>query len=129
MVLDDSSTARKIVKEALEKMGFDVVEAMDGEEGLQKLNDLYNVYGKDISSKLKIIISDVEMPRMDGFRFAAKFREDGRFEGIPIVFNSSISDHFSELRGVEAGGEAYLVKFKASVFYDEVARVIRAHMK
>lgn len=129
MVLDDSSTARKIVKEALEKMGFDVVEAMDGEEGLQKLNDLYSVYGKDISSKLRIIISDVEMPRMDGFHFAAKFREDGRFEGIPIVFNSSISDHFSELRGVEAGGEAYLVKFKASVFYDEVARVVRAHMK
>ncbi|OHE12176.1 MAG: fused signal transduction protein/response regulator, partial [Sulfurimonas sp. RIFOXYD12_FULL_36_11] len=106
LVLDDSSTARKIVKEALIKMGFNVVEATDGQEGLEKLDELYEIYGEEISKTLKIIISDVEMPRMDGFHFAANAKEDGRFSTIPIVFNSSISDHFSELRGVEAGGEA-----------------------
>ena len=129
LVLDDSATARKIVKEALGKMGFKVVEAMDGEEGLAKLNELYNTYGENISNNLKIIVSDVEMPKMDGFHFAANVKEDGRFNNIPIVFNSSISDHFSEGRGIEAGGEAYLVKFEASSFYNEVARVVRAHMK
>lgn len=129
LILDDSGTARKIVKEALMKMGFDVLEAMDGQEGLEKLNELYEIYGEKINKNLKIIISDVEMPRMDGFHFAANVKEDGRFSTIPIVFNSSISDHFSELRGVEAGGEAYLVKFKADSFYNEVARVVRAHMK
>jgi len=129
LVLDDSATARKIVKEALMKMGFSVVEAMDGEEGLKKLDDLYENYGDTISETLKIIISDVEMPKMDGFHFAANVKEDGRFKNIPIVFNSSISDHFSEGRGIEAGGEAYLVKFEASSFYNEVARVVRAHMK
>jgi two-component system chemotaxis response regulator CheV len=129
LVLDDSSTARKIVKEALLKMGFDVLEATDGKEGLEKLDELYELYGKELSSTLKIIISDVEMPRMDGFHFAANVKEDGRFNNIPIIFNSSISDHFSENRGVEAGGEAYLVKFKASAFYNEVARIVRAHMK
>ena len=129
LILDDSSTARKIVKEALIKMGFKVVEAMDGEDGLQKLNGLYDTYGDTLTENLKIIISDVEMPKMDGFHFAANVKEDNRFSNIPIVFNSSISDHFSEGRGVEAGGEAYLVKFQASSFYDEVARVVRAHMK
>lgn len=129
LVLDDSSTARKIVKEALVKMGFSVLEAMDGEEGLRKLEDLYNSYGEEIAEHLKIIISDVEMPKMDGFHFAANVKEDGRYKNIPIVFNSSISDHFSEDRGLEAGGEAYLVKFQASTFYDEVARIVRAHMK
>ena len=129
LVLDDSSTARRIVKEALIKMGFKVVEAMDGQDGLEKLEGLYDAYGDDISNHLKLIISDVEMPRMDGFHFAANVKEDGRFANIPIVFNSSISDHFSEGRGLEAGGEAYLVKFEASTFYDEVARVVRAHMK
>jgi len=129
LVLDDSATARKIVKEALIKMGFRVVEAMDGKEGLTKLEDLYNTYGENIADTLKIIISDVEMPKMDGFHFAANVKEDGRFKNIPIVFNSSISDHFSEGRGIEAGGEAYLVKFEASSFYNEVARVVRAHMK
>ncbi|WP_457745978.1 chemotaxis protein [Sulfurimonas sp.] len=129
LVLDDSSTARKIVKDALQKMGFNVVEAMDGEEGLKKLDELYSMYGDTLQEQLKIIISDVEMPRMDGFHFASNVKEDGRFTNIPIVFNSSISDHFSEGRGLEAGGEAYLVKFQASSFYDEVSRVVRAHMK
>ena len=110
-------------------MGFDVVEAGDGEEGLDKLEELYKIYGEKLSKTLKIIISDVEMPRMDGFHFAAKVKDDGRYDNIPIVFNSPISDHFSEIRGKEAGGEGYLVKFQASSFYDEVARVVRAHMK
>ena len=129
LVLDDSSTARKIVKDALEKMGFQVVEAMDGEEGLKKLDEIHGMYGDKIADHLKIIVSDVEMPKMDGFHFAANTKEDGRFNNIPIVFNSSISDSFSEGRGKEAGAEAYLVKFQASSFYDEVARVVRAHMK
>ena len=129
MVLDDSSTARKIVNEALKKMGFDVVEAGDGQEGLDKLDELYGRYGDSIADYLKIIISDVEMPRMDGFHFAANAKDDPRFKEIPIVFNSSISDHFSESRGIEAGGEGYLVKFQGSEFYDEVARVVRAHTK
>ncbi|MDD5158241.1 chemotaxis protein [Sulfurimonas sp.] len=129
LVLDDSSTARRIVKEALVKMGFEVIEAMDGKEGLEKLEELYSVYGKEITNKLKIIISDVEMPRMDGFHFSSNVKEDARFKSIPIIFNSSISDHFSENRGLDAGGEAYMVKFQASIFYDEVSRVVRAHMK
>ena len=129
LILDDSSTARKIVKDALQKMGFTVVEAIDGQEGLEKLEDLYATYGENIAESLKLILSDVEMPRMDGFHFAANVKEDGRFANIPIIFNSSISDHFSEMRGKEAGAEAYLVKFEASSFYDEVARVVRAHMK
>ena len=129
LLLDDSSTARKIVKDALEKMGFDVVEASDGRDGLEKLDDIYAMYEEGISKHLKLIISDVEMPLMDGFHFAANVKEDGRFKEIPIVFNSSISDHFSELRGKDAGAEAYLVKFDASLFYAEVARVVRAHMK
>jgi two-component system chemotaxis response regulator CheV len=129
LVLDDSVTARKIVKEALSKMGFSVVEAIDGKDGLEKLNELYEKYETDISKHLKLIISDVEMPRMDGFHFAANVKEDGRFKNIPIMFNSSISDSFSEERGIKAGGEAYLVKFEASSFYDEVARVVRAHIK
>ncbi|MDD2905625.1 MAG: chemotaxis protein [Sulfurimonas sp.] len=129
LILDDSSTARKIVKEALLKMGFSVIEAIDGQDGLEKLHDLAESYSGDVSQKLKLIISDVEMPRMDGFHFAANVKKDGRFNNIPIIFNSSISDHFSESRGLQAGGEAYLVKFDASAFYNKVADVVRAHIK
>ena len=129
LLLDDSSTARKIVKDALVEMGFKVIEAVDGEQGLVKLDELYDTYGDKLSDNLRLIVSDVEMPRMDGFHFAANVKEDGRFSKIPIVFNSSISDHFSELRGKEAGGEAYLVKFDATTFYDEVARIVNSHVE
>lgn len=129
LILDDSVTARKLVHDALVKMGMRVVEAKDGLEGIEKIKELYDIYGKDLQKELKIIISDVEMPRMDGFHFAANIKEDDRFKDIPIVFNSSISDHFSEIRGKEAGGEAYLTKFDASVFYKEISKVIKSHVK
>jgi two-component system chemotaxis response regulator CheV len=129
LILDDSATARKIEKEALKKMGFDVVEAIDGEEGLKKLDELYTLYKDGVKEKLKLILSDVEMPVMDGFHFAARVKDDPRFEGIPIVFSSSISDAFSEARGKEAGGEEYLVKFDANVFVEKIANVIKSHQK
>ncbi len=129
LLLDDSGTARRIIKDALEQMGFDVIEATDGEQGLKILEDLYDKHGESLPSKLRLIASDIEMPLMDGFHFAAKVKSDNRFKMIPIVFNSSISDHFSEIRGKEAGGEAYLVKFDSNLFYDEVARVVRAHIQ
>jgi two-component system chemotaxis response regulator CheV len=129
LLLDDSGTARRIIKDALEQMGFDVIEATDGEQGIRILEDMYEKHGDTLASKLRLIASDIEMPLMDGFHFAAKVKSDSRFKMIPVVFNSSISDHFSESRGKEAGGEAYLVKFDSNLFYDEVARVVRAHIE
>ncbi|RUM56581.1 MAG: chemotaxis protein CheV, partial [Nautilia sp.] len=123
------ATARKIEKDALKKMGFDVVEAVDGEDGLKKLDELYSLYGDSIKDKLKLILSDVEMPRMDGFHFAARVKDDARFKDIPIVFSSSISDAFSAQRGAEAGGEEYLVKFKADEFVKKITEVIKSHQK
>ncbi|NOQ30869.1 MAG: response regulator [Helicobacteraceae bacterium] len=127
LLLDDSSTARKIISDGLKHMGFRVVTATDGEDGLSKLNDLHSSYGDNLQKELRIIVSDIEMPLMDGFTFAANVKADGRYKDIPIVFSSSISDHFSENRGREAGGEAYLVKFDASTFYKEVTRVLESH--
>jgi len=129
LVLDDSMVARKLVSDALKKMGLKVIEAKDGLEGLKKLEELFDIYKDELGSELKIIISDVEMPQMDGFHFAANVKDDDRFKEIPIVFNSSISDHFSELRGKEAGGEAYLTKFDAAVFYKEISNVLKSHIK
>ncbi len=129
LILDDSMTARKLVKDALIKMGMKVVEAKDGKDGLEKLNELYATYETDLTKQLKIIISDVEMPQMDGFHFATNVKEDPRFNKIPIIFNSSLSNEFSNLKSEEVGGEAFLTKFDANVFYKEVSRVIEANIK
>ncbi len=127
LILDDSPTARKIVKTAMQKMGLNVVEASDGAQGLEKLEDLHRVFGDRTEEELRIIISDVEMPKMDGFHFASNFKKDPRFKNIPLVFNSSISDHFSDIRGQEAGANAYLTKFNANEFYTKVAQAIRSN--
>jgi len=128
LVLEDSKIAKKIVRETLEKMGFTTVEASDGVMGFEKLEELYEKHGDELPKKLKIIISDIEMPKMDGFHFAAKVKDDPRFKKIPIVFNSSISNQFNILNSAEVGGEAYLVKFDANQFYQEIERVVKNHL-
>lgn len=129
LVLDDSITARRLVGDALTKMGLRVVEAKDGAEGLEKINDLYALYKEDLEQNLRIIISDIEMPQMDGFHFASSLKEDKRFANIPIIFNSSLSNEFSEMHGKEAGADGYLTKFNATQLYKEVIKVIDAHKK
>ena len=129
LVLDDSSTARKLVKDTLEKMGLKVVEAKDGVEGLARMEDLYEMYGDKLSNFLRVILSDIEMPQMDGYRFASTIKDDPRYTGIPIIFNSSLSNDYSEAQSREAGAAAYLTKFDATLFYNEVLRVIEAHKK
>ncbi|WP_169776814.1 chemotaxis protein [Campylobacter mucosalis] len=129
LVLDDSTTARKLVKDTLEKMGLSVVEAKNGVEGLERMNELYERFGDRIKQEVRVILSDIEMPQMDGYHFAANVKDDERFAEIPIIFNSSLSNEYSELQSKEAGGDAYLTKFDANVFYQEVLKVIEAHSK
>ena len=129
LLVDDSPTARRIEKEALEKMGFEVIEAKNGEEGIQKLEELYAVYGDKLKDKVKLILSDIEMPKMDGYHMAAKIHEDKRFSDIPLIFSSSISDAFSDVRGKEVGAEGYLVKFNPQKFYEKISEVVKAHDK
>ncbi|RDU61077.1 chemotaxis protein CheV [Helicobacter marmotae] len=124
LILDDSSIARKLLRSTLGDIGFQVVDAIDGVSGLKRLEQLYEQWGENIAQHLKLIISDVEMPQMDGFHFAAQVKNDARFSNIPLIFNSSISDKFSATKGKEIGAEAYLVKFDAKLFYDEISRIL-----
>ena len=129
LLVDDSPTAIRIEKEALEKIGFDVIEATNGEEGLQKLEELYTVYGESLKDKLKLILSDIEMPKMDGYHMAARIHQDKRFKDIPLIFSSSISDAFSDIRGEEVGAEGYLVKFNPEKFYEKIVEVLKSQKK
>ena len=124
LVLDDSLVARRIVKTSLEELGLSVIEATDGQDGLDKLENMYGIYGDSIREKLRIIVSDVEMPRMDGFHFTSNVKADKRFDNIPIIFNSSISDHFSDMRGKEVGADAYLTKNQTETFHEIILAAI-----
>lgn len=124
LVLEDSSIARKRVVKNLVAMGFEVVEAIDGEEGKEKIEGLFQQYGDRLPEYLKIIVSDVEMPKIDGFHFANEIKNDPRFSRIPLVFNSSICDPNSVEKGKKAGGDGYIVKFDPNIFYQEVKKLL-----
>lgn len=127
LILDDSAIARKILREFLAKMGFDIIEANDGNAGIEKLEKLYETYKESLVKHIKFIISDVEMPQMDGFHFSAKIKGDSRFSKIPLMFSSSISDKFSEARGKSAGAESYLVKFDANRLHEEISKIMEKY--
>ncbi|AFI05556.1 chemotaxis protein CheV [Helicobacter cetorum] len=124
LFLDDSKTARKTLKTHLNKLGFNITEAVDGEDGLDKLEKLSKQYGNELRKHLKFIISDVEMPKMDGYHFLFKLQEDPRFANIPVIFNSSICDSYSAEKAKEMGAAAYLVKFDVEKFTEEISRIL-----
>ncbi|MDO7253392.1 chemotaxis protein [Helicobacter cappadocius] len=124
LFLEDSNSARKLIRKNLLNMGFEIIEAIDGEDGLKKLEKLYEEFKENLQEHLKLIISDVEMPKMDGFHFLSQIYSDKRFIDIPLIFNSSICDKYSAQKARDLGAKAYLVKFDADRFYDEISRIL-----
>lgn len=114
LILDDSPVARKIIKKILTKDGHTVIEAQSGIEGLQILEELKKeaeAEGVDITDKLQLIISDIEMPGMDGLTFTRKVKEDPILSKIPVVINTSLSDKATVDKTKFVNADAHLVKF------------------
>ncbi|HWU82918.1 MAG TPA: Hpt domain-containing protein [Methylophilaceae bacterium] len=100
MVVDDSLTMRKVLGRLLEREGYEVIVAKDGMEGIQKLQETLP----------DIILSDIEMPRMDGFEFSRNVRADARTAGIPIIIISSRTAEKHQNHAKELGVNAFLGK-------------------
>ena len=114
LVLDDSPVARKIIRKILEKDGHKVYEVESGIEGLKFLEETLEDAereGVDITDKLQLIISDIEMPGMDGLTFTKKVKEHPIFSKIPIVINTSLSDKATVDKTRFVNADAHLVKF------------------
>jgi len=100
LVADDSITTRTLEKSILEAAGYDVATAVDGEAAWALLQE----QGADL------LVSDVEMPRMDGFELARAVRNSTRFARLPIVLFTSRASDQDRARGIEVGADAYIVK-------------------
>lgn len=100
LVVDDSVTTRTLERSILEGQGYEVATAVDGEAGWRLLQER----GADL------LISDVEMPRMDGFALTAAVRNSTRFRNLPIILLTSLADERDRTRGIEVGADAYIVK-------------------
>jgi two-component system chemotaxis sensor kinase CheA len=100
LVVDDSITTRTLEQSVLEAAGYDVMTAVDGADGWRLLQER----GADL------VISDVEMPRMDGFALCETVRASKRFAQLPVILVTSLETPEHRARGLEAGADAYVVK-------------------
>ncbi len=100
LVVEDSITSRMLLKNILESSGFQVKVAVDGVAGWTALKE----------EPIDLVISDVDMPRMDGFQLTARIREDKKFAEIPVILITALDRKEDREKGIEAGANAYIVK-------------------
>ena len=116
LVVDDSINTREIEKSILEAYGYHVETAEDGLEALTRTREaLYD-----------LVVTDVEMPRMDGFTLTARLRADERYRNVPVVIVTSREKDEDKQRGISVGADAYIVKrsFDQSNLLDTVRSLI-----
>jgi len=100
LVVDDSATIRALEKSILEAAGFDVAVAADGQEAWQLL----------LETGADLVVSDVEMPRMDGFMLTEAIRASRQFRDLPVVLVTAMETEADKARGLAVGANAYRVK-------------------
>lgn len=100
LVVEDGVTARLYYRQILEREGFEVEEAMNGIEGLERA----------LQGGCELMVVDVNMPRMDGYRFISEVRHDPAFRAIPVVMISTESEDEDAAKAYDAGANFYMVK-------------------
>jgi two-component system chemotaxis sensor kinase CheA len=100
LVVEDSITARMLLKHLLEAAGYQVRTALDGVDGLMQLR----------SGPVDVVVSDVDMPRMNGFELTMQIRSDKKFADVPVVLVTALESREDRERGLAVGANAYLVK-------------------
>ncbi len=120
LVVDDSITTRTLEKNILEAAGYHVVLATDGVEAFDTLQRMTDNGGCDL------LLSDIDMPRLNGFDLTRQIRADTHFQHLPIVLVTSLDTPAHRERGIAAGADAYIVKrsFDQQVLLDTIAQLI-----
>jgi two-component system chemotaxis response regulator CheY len=115
LTVDDSRTMRDMLNLALVDAGFRVTQAVDGMHGLEVLRD---------QETPDVIVTDINMPKLDGFGFIEAVRKDGRFRAIPILVLTTESDVEKKNRARKAGATGWIVKpFDPFKLVDAIRRV------
>src|SRR6185503_1699586 len=120
LVVDDSITTRTLEKNILESAGYIVRLATDGVEALHLLGQIADDGGCDL------LLSDIDMPRLNGFELTAQVRAIARFQHLPIVLVTSLDTPADRQRGIAAGADAYIVKrtFEQQALLETIAQLI-----
>ena len=123
LVVDDSSVARNQIKRVLEKMGIECTLGQDGQDGLNILSSMVED-GTPINEKIALVISDIEMPRMDGYTFTTEIRKDPKLQGLYIMLHTSLSGVFNNSMVQKVGANHFIPKFKPNELANAVLNII-----
>jgi len=123
LVVDDSSVARNQIKRVLEKAGIECTLANDGQEGLDILTGWVDE-GINLNEKIALVISDIEMPRMDGYTFTTKIRQDPRLDSLYVLLHTSLSGVFNNSMVEKVGANQFIPKFKPNELVGAVLDII-----
>ncbi|MBM4053509.1 MAG: response regulator [Planctomycetes bacterium] len=116
MTVDDSASIRQMVNFTLKDAGYDVIEAMDGKDALGKLN----------GASIHMLISDVNMPNMDGIELVRQLRAMPDYRFIPIIMLTTESQDTKKQEGKQAGATGWIVKpFKPEQLMAVVKKVLK----
>lgn len=124
LAADDSGTARQLIEGGLQAMGAPYIMTKTGKEAWEKLQSLATIAKNENSTildKVALVLTDLEMPEMDGFTLTRKIKQDPNYKGIPVVIHSSLSGSTNEDHVKSVGADAYVAKFDA----EELAATIR----
>ena len=115
MVVDDSMSLRQVVSITLKGAGYDVLEACDGQDALGKVN----------GQKIHLVISDVNMPNMDGITFVKKLKENASYKFTPVIMLTTEAGEAKKSEGQAAGAKAWVVKpFQPQQMLTAVSKLI-----
>ncbi|EGQ8409272.1 response regulator [Vibrio cholerae] len=120
LIADDSSVARKQVQRAIESLGFEVISTQDGKVAYDKLVDMLN--DGPISNQISLVISDIEMPEMDGYTLTAEIRRHNELKDLYVILHSSLSGVFNQAMVERVGANAFIAKFNP----DELGNAVKA---
>lgn len=110
LIVDDSSIARKQIQKVIEALGVRTTLRKDGREALEYLEGLLE-QGKDPYHELLLVVSDIEMPEMDGYTFTAELRANPKLKNLHIILHTSLSGVFNEAMVKKVGADDFLAKF------------------
>jgi len=125
LVVDDSSVARKQLVRCLETVGVEVLALNDGRQALDYLQQMVEAGGHP-GSDLLMVISDIEMPEMDGYTLTAEIRHDPRMQDLHILLHTSLSGVFNQAMVKKVGADDFLAKFRPDDLAARVSDRIKA---
>ncbi|GFD77551.1 chemotaxis protein CheW [Tenacibaculum sp. KUL118] len=127
LIVDDSSTARKQIRDTLEQLGISIIERKNGAEALALLKKWADE-GKNPTDEILLMFTDAEMPEMDGYRLTSEVRSDPRMSDLFIALNTSLSGSFNDAMVEKVGCNRFISKFQPDMLVDVAQQRLREYL-